>query len=197
MVGGKAYFLSQGEPVNCWQWIDELLALVNLPPVRKSLSLAAARRVGMACEAAWTIAGLKSEPPMTRFLASQLATSHWFDISAARRDFGYEPRVTTAEGMRRLGEWLAKLAVGRGFAAFAVGGGPITIARLPKTSTPARAPRGHVWRGRSSGPYQFSDAERQQILRSHAERGNESGETTSCCELIPAANFASNTSARP
>jgi len=106
VVGGKAYFLSQGEPVNCWQWIDELLALVNLPPVQKSLSLAAARRVGMACEAAWTIAGLKSEPPMTRFLASQLATSHWFDISAARRDFGYEPRVSTAEGMRRLGEWL-------------------------------------------------------------------------------------------
>ena len=105
-VGGKAYFLSQGEPVNCWHWIDELLALVNLPPVRKSLSLAAAHRVGMACEAAWTIAGRKSEPPMTRFLASQLATSHWFDISAARRDFGYEPRVTTAEGMRRLGEWL-------------------------------------------------------------------------------------------
>ena len=43
---------------------------------------------------------------MTRFLAAQLSTSHWFDISAARRDLGYEPRVSTAEGMRRLGEWL-------------------------------------------------------------------------------------------
>ncbi len=105
-VGGKAYFLSQGEPMNLWQWIDEILALVNLPPVRKSTSLAAARRGGLACEAIWTIARLRSEPPMTRFLASQLATSHWFDISAARRDFGYRPRVSTAEGMRRLGEWL-------------------------------------------------------------------------------------------
>ena len=50
---------------------------------------------------------------MTRFLASQLATSHWFDISAARRDFGYEPRVSTAEGMRRLGEWLREQQLSR------------------------------------------------------------------------------------
>jgi nucleoside-diphosphate-sugar epimerase len=105
-VGGKAYFLSQGEPVNCWQWIDEILALVDLPPVRRSMSLATAWRVGLACEAIWTITGRCSEPPMTRFLASQLATSHWFDISAARRDFGYQPRMSSAEGMRRLGEWL-------------------------------------------------------------------------------------------
>jgi 2-alkyl-3-oxoalkanoate reductase len=105
---GKAYFLSQGEPVNCWGWIDEILALVDLPPVRKSMSLAAARRVGLACEAVWTVGRLRGEPPMTRFLASQLATSHWFDISAAERDFGYQPRVSTEEGMRRLGEWLRR-----------------------------------------------------------------------------------------
>lgn len=103
---GKAYFLSQGEHVNCWQWIDAILALVDLPAVRKSMTLRAARGIGAACEAAWTIARLRSEPPMTRFLASQLATSHWFDIGAARRDFGYSPSVSTAEGMWRLGEWL-------------------------------------------------------------------------------------------
>jgi nucleoside-diphosphate-sugar epimerase len=50
--------------------------------------------------------GLKREPPMTRFLAAQLARSHWFDISAARRDFCYDPRVSTADGMQRLAEWL-------------------------------------------------------------------------------------------
>jgi 2-alkyl-3-oxoalkanoate reductase len=105
-VAGKAYFISQGEPVNCWQWIDEILALVNLPPVGKSMSLKTAWRIGAACEAAYRLLRLKGEPPMTRFLAAQLATSHWFDISAARRDLGYEPRVSTAEGMLRLGEWL-------------------------------------------------------------------------------------------
>lgn len=103
---GKAYFLSQGEPVNCWQWIDEILALVDLPSVTKSVSLSAASRIGLACELAYRFLRLESEPPMTRFLAAQLATSHWFDISAARRDLGYEPRVSTTEGMRRLGEWL-------------------------------------------------------------------------------------------
>ncbi len=46
---------------------------------------------------------IKSEPRMTRFLAAQLGTSHYFDITRARRDFGYEPIVATAEGMQRLG----------------------------------------------------------------------------------------------
>lgn len=107
-AAGKAYFISQGEPVNCWQWIDEILALVGLPPVQKSLSLATARRVGAACEHFYRLLGLSGEPPMTRFLASQLSTSHWFDIGAARRDFGYAPTVSTAEGMQRLGEWLRR-----------------------------------------------------------------------------------------
>ena len=43
---------------------------------------------------------------MTRFVARQLATSHWFDITAAKRDFGYDPTITTMEGMLRLGQWL-------------------------------------------------------------------------------------------
>jgi len=103
---GEAYFISQGEPVNCWQWIDEVLALAGLPPVAKAISLPAALRVGAVCEAAYRRLPLQGEPPMTRFLAAQLATSHWFDIGAARRDFGYQPRVATAEGMQRLGEWL-------------------------------------------------------------------------------------------
>ena len=43
---------------------------------------------------------------MTRFVASQLATSHWYDISAARRDLGYEPKVGLEDGLRRLAESL-------------------------------------------------------------------------------------------
>jgi nucleoside-diphosphate-sugar epimerase len=48
---------------------------------------------------------------MTRFLAEQLAHSHWFAIAAARRDFGYEPIVTTAQGMRLTAEWLKKTSL--------------------------------------------------------------------------------------
>ncbi|MEX2170533.1 MAG: NAD-dependent epimerase/dehydratase family protein [Pirellulales bacterium] len=105
-VAGKAYFISQGEPVNCWQWIDQILALVDLPPVRKSISARTAYAIGAVLEGAYRVLGRTDEPRMTRFLARQLSTSHWFDISAARRDFGYQPRVTTAEGMERLGAWL-------------------------------------------------------------------------------------------
>jgi nucleoside-diphosphate-sugar epimerase len=105
---GRAYFLSQGESVNCWEWIDEVLALANLPPVKKSISFPMASRVGALCEMAYALVRTTREPPMSRFLAWQLASSHWFDISAAHRDFGYEPRVSTAEGMRQLGEWLSR-----------------------------------------------------------------------------------------
>jgi nucleoside-diphosphate-sugar epimerase len=105
-VAGKAYYISQGEPVNCWQWIDEVLALAGLPPIEKSISYNAARRLGAACELVYRTLRLKGEPPMTRFLAAQLAKSHWYDITAARRDLGYEPRVSTAEGMQRLAAWL-------------------------------------------------------------------------------------------
>ncbi len=105
-VAGKAYFISQGEPVNCWQWIDEILSLAGLPPLNKSISRAAAWRIGSVLEGVYRLAGVQSEPRMTRFLAAQLATSHYFDISAARRDFGYQPTVSTAEGMQRLGRWL-------------------------------------------------------------------------------------------
>ena len=107
---GKAYFITNGEPVNCWQWINEVLALAGLPPVTRRISYRAAYAAGAVLEGLWTVLGRTDEPRMTRFLAAQLATSHYFDISAARSDLGYEPRVSMAEGLRRLGAWLTESA---------------------------------------------------------------------------------------
>ncbi|MEM9186804.1 MAG: NAD-dependent epimerase/dehydratase family protein [Planctomycetota bacterium] len=108
-VAGKAYFLSQGEPVGCWQWINEILALANLPPVERSVSAGAAYAAGWAMEHAyWWTRRWETEPRMTRFVARSLSTDHWFDIAASERDFGYKPRVSTEEGMARLGEWLRR-----------------------------------------------------------------------------------------
>ena len=44
-------------------------------------------------EGAYRVLGLRREPRMTRFLAAQLGTSHYFDIAARRDDFGYDPQV--------------------------------------------------------------------------------------------------------
>ncbi len=108
-VAGRVYFISQGEPVNCWDWINEILALAGLPPVRRAISASTAFRVGALMESAYGALRIKSEPRMTRFLASQLARNHYFDISRARQDFGYVPRISTAEGMGRLKAELVRM----------------------------------------------------------------------------------------
>lgn len=104
-AAGRAYFISQGEPVNCWDWINEILGLAKVQPVTKRIPFRVAWHIGHAMELLYRLARKTEEPRMTRFLAAQLATSHYFDISASRRDFGYAPRISTAEGMERLANW--------------------------------------------------------------------------------------------
>jgi nucleoside-diphosphate-sugar epimerase len=103
-ISGKAYFIAQDEPLPMWDLIDRILAAVGEPPVRRSVSPRAAYAAGWVLE--WVYAGLRlpGEPRMTRFLAHQLSSAHWFDLSAARRDLGYAPKVRLDEGLRRLGE---------------------------------------------------------------------------------------------
>ncbi len=84
-VAGRAYFISQGEPVNCWQWMNQILRFAGIPPVKKRISFKAAWRLGASLESLFRVARIHREPPMTRFLAAQLATSHYFDIRRARR----------------------------------------------------------------------------------------------------------------
>ncbi len=101
---GRAYFISNGEPWEMGALLNALLRAANAPPVDKALSFKAAYRIGTVCEALWRVLPLKGEPPMTRFLAEQLSTSHWYDMAPATRDFGYVPRVSMQEGLRRLAE---------------------------------------------------------------------------------------------
>lgn len=108
---GKAYFISNGEPVDLWGFIDRVLAEAGLPPVTRTVSPWQARLAGWVLEWVYWLFRLPGEPPMTRFVARQLSTSHWYNISAARWDLGYEPRVTIEEGLQRLGEYLRATAV--------------------------------------------------------------------------------------
>ena len=105
-VAGKAYFISNGEPIELWEMVNHILAAGGVAPVNRSISAEAAYAIGTICEKLWGWFRLSGEPPMTRFVARELATSHWFDISAARNDFGYQPEVDTEEGLKRLTQWL-------------------------------------------------------------------------------------------
>ena len=103
---GRAYFITNGEPVSLWGWINELLSALGRPQVVRRISLPVATAIGAACEAAWRILPLAGEPPLTRFVAAEFAKEHWFDISAARRDLGYAPRVSMAAGTAELTDWI-------------------------------------------------------------------------------------------
>jgi nucleoside-diphosphate-sugar epimerase len=107
-LSGRIYFISQDEPIPLWDMVDAILQAAGLEPVKGSIPKGAAWLVGAVLELIYRILNLKGEPQMTRFVAKELATAHWFDISAAKRDLDYRPTVSTQEGLRRLSEWLQR-----------------------------------------------------------------------------------------
>ncbi|MCH1928952.1 NAD-dependent epimerase/dehydratase family protein [Shewanella sp. A25] len=99
---GQAYFVSNDEPVTMAHMLNLILACDNLPPVTKRVPKSIAYGVGAVLEGIYHLLNKQEEPIMTRFVARQLSCSHYFDISAAKRDFGYTALVTIEEGMARL-----------------------------------------------------------------------------------------------
>jgi len=92
--------------VNLWMWINDLFKMVGIAPVKKRMGYGYAYMIGTLLEGVYMWFSIEKEPPMTRFLAEQLARSHWFSIDRARRDLGYQPRLSTSEGLERLAQWL-------------------------------------------------------------------------------------------
>jgi nucleoside-diphosphate-sugar epimerase len=110
-IAGKAYFLSGGDPRPFWEIVDRMLGAAGLPPVKKRLPKRLAYALATACEGAWCLLGLRSEPPLTKFLVNTLTTSHWFDISAAKSELGWSPKVKIEDGMERVTQWLRASAL--------------------------------------------------------------------------------------
>lgn len=109
-VAGRPVFIASGAPLPIVTLVNGLLHAAGLASVDRSLPLSAALWAGAACETLWRVTRRSTEPPITRFMARQLATSHWFDLTAARRDLGYAPSVPIAEAFRRLAAALHRSA---------------------------------------------------------------------------------------
>ena len=105
-LSGKVYFITQDEPIPMWDMINGILKAGDLPPVTRTLPHRLVWFLGAVLEFIYALFRLPGEPKMTRFVADELATVHWYDITAAKRDLGYKPLVSTEEGLRRLAVWL-------------------------------------------------------------------------------------------
>lgn len=99
---GKAYFISNDEPITMANMLNKILDCKSLPHVKKRVSSRVAYVVGAILEVCYKLIGKKEEPIITRFVAKQLSTAHYFDISAAKKDFDYQALVSIDEGMKRL-----------------------------------------------------------------------------------------------
>ncbi|MBX3437900.1 MAG: NAD-dependent epimerase/dehydratase family protein [Planctomycetaceae bacterium] len=108
--GGEAYFINEREPVSLWSWVNDLLSRAGISPVKRRISAKSARRLGAALESFYSVLGLRAEPPMTRFLASQLSETHTYSVGKAERDFGFLGEIPVEEGLRRLEPDLRRLA---------------------------------------------------------------------------------------
>lgn len=99
---GKAYFINQTKPVKLWHFINQILDIHGLPPVLGNISLNKALLAGRAFEKIYRFLHLKGNPPMTQFVALNLAEDHYFSIKNAQHDLGYQPMLTVEEGLQDL-----------------------------------------------------------------------------------------------
>ncbi|MCK5099322.1 MAG: NAD-dependent epimerase/dehydratase family protein [Desulfobacteraceae bacterium] len=108
LLSGSVYFISQDDPVSKWEIADKFLEAAGLSPIKGKVSAKTAYIAGVVCEFFYKIFKIKKDPPMTKFAAKELATSHWFDISKAKKELGYVPKVSIEQGLKQLKQWFEK-----------------------------------------------------------------------------------------
>jgi nucleoside-diphosphate-sugar epimerase len=99
--------IANGEPRPIRDLIAGICAAAGVEFSPRDVPLAVGARLGSAVERVWPLLRRDDEPPLTRFLAEQLGTAHWFDPQPAARDLGWAPTVSIDEGLRRLTDWYA------------------------------------------------------------------------------------------
>ncbi len=104
---GRAYVIANGEPRPIRDLVAGICAAAGVPFAPKDVPLPIARVAGSLVERVWKATRRTTEPPLTRFLAEQLGTAHWFDPRPARDDLGWTPRITIDEGLEALAAWFS------------------------------------------------------------------------------------------
>ena len=111
-LNGEALFLTDGAPIACWDWISLILESAGVAVPKRSISYPTAYRVGAMLEAAYRCFRVPQEPPMTRFVAAQLALEHYFSIQKARDLIGFTPDIDRNAEFESSRAWLQSLASG-------------------------------------------------------------------------------------
>jgi len=106
-LGGRAFVVTNGQPRPVRELVSRIVTAAGLTPPRRKVPFQVARTGGLIAERLWAMRGADSEPPMTSFLAEQLATAHWFDQTETRAALDWEPEVSLDEGFKRLAQWFA------------------------------------------------------------------------------------------
>lgn len=101
-VSGEVFVVSNGEPRTVAELLTRICRATGVPEPTRSVPRIVASGAGVVVERAWSAFGRDGEPPMTRFLAEQLSTAHWFDQRHTQERLQWAPAVTLAEGFERL-----------------------------------------------------------------------------------------------
>ena len=105
---GKAYFISQDEPIILWSWLNQILIELNIDPLTRRVPLKVAFFLAAILEAFWKLFAIKGDPPITRFAAVELAKDHYFNISRSKQDLAYSPQYTMDQAIEKTVEDLKR-----------------------------------------------------------------------------------------
>lgn len=102
-IAGRPYFITNGEPMPFWDFVRRVLDRLKLPPIRARVPHQLVYAIAAVKESFEALRGgeVSPEDGLTRFAIRYMCTHHYFSIERARRELGYEPRVSVAEGIER------------------------------------------------------------------------------------------------
>jgi nucleoside-diphosphate-sugar epimerase len=106
---GQAFVVTNGQPRPVGEIIDRIVDAAGLPRPRRRVPASAAKLGGAGIERYWERSGRQDDPPMTRFVAEQMSTAHWFAQAQTRAALAWSPSVTIDEGFDALSRWYADL----------------------------------------------------------------------------------------